>query len=254
MAAAGASADYCSRFVDWMNVSLNCICSTLSSSQIQRSLLVAAGGADSDCSGGAKSFEVAMRYYQTTWNRRSWPPGFTIDLLPRSTCESDLPMRRMGSCILPGTTCQFIDVLDIYSDPAARSFIDHEESYEQKLEVSWHLARSSTGRCETHHSWCPLETSSACKMSGWPCQDHSQMGLAKGLSGRQLPVSLAVGARAALCRQPLNAVECTVNMPRELPRDAFGPSYRDWQFDIVDPALVGFEMTSRPRLLISHLL
>ena len=191
-----------------------------------------------------------MSYFNASWVRKPWPPGLTVNLLPCSICESDYNMRRMGAQLLPGTTCQFVDALDIYSDPAARSLIDQAESYEDKLEMSWSLQRSSTGRCETHHSWCPLKTGATCKMSGWPCQDHSQIGSGLGLMGRQLPVSLAVGARADHCRQALNAVECTTRMPRNLPGDAFGPSYTNWQFELVEPSLVGFEMVSRPRLLI----
>ena len=243
------SPDYSKRF-QWMDVAINCINSTLSSSQLQRSILCAGSGLDSDCSGGAKSFETAMKYFQVSWMLRSWPPGITVDLLPRSTCEADKHMRRMGGQLLPGTTCQFIDVLDIYSDPEARSLIDQAETYEDKLEMSWTLRRSLTGRCVSHHSWCPLKTGATCKMSGWPCQDHSQIGLGHGLSGQHLPVSLAVGARADYCRQALNAVECTVKMPRHLPSDAFGSSFTDWQFELLDPPLVGFDMVSRPRLLI----
>ena len=122
--------------------------------------------------------------------------------------------------------------------------------YEEALYIAWNLERHPSGRCLTHHSWCPVRTGATCKMSGWPCQDHSSIGLMNGLRGKQLPISLAVGARSSLCGQALNAIECTPNMPRNLPHDAFGSRFTDWQYELVDPSLVGFEMTSRPRLLI----
>ena len=126
---------YAERF-QWPEVAINCMLTTLSSSQLQRSILCAGAGLDSDCSGGAKGFEAAMRYFNIAWARRSWPSELQLNLRPFSVCEKDSRMLNMGSRNLPDTTCKFVDAMDIFSNPNAATLINEADCYEARLFLS----------------------------------------------------------------------------------------------------------------------
>ena len=146
-------------------------------------------GTDSDCSGGIKAFETAMTFVSAAGSRR----GFTFDFEPRSICEKDPVMMRMGCKNLPSSTCRFLDAMDIYADPSAYTLINDEPTYESKFALAWSLPRSAVARCMRHMSWCPIVTGASCKMTGLPCQDFSRAGLREGVLGKNMAVLFAAG-------------------------------------------------------------
>lgn len=169
-------------------------------------------------------------------------------LLAIASEEKDAAMRFMLRQRISLHTHVFQDSLLVYEDEDAHHQIYSQPDFESKILKAFDLKRSVVQYCETHNDDCPIETNAASRVIGWPCQDYSKAGNKRGVYGKQFPVACSAAARASVANNALVSIECTENMPEDLPLQTFGPSWGPWHSCLLEPSQAGFEFVARKRL------
>jgi len=211
---------------------------------VEASLLCNGIGSDTDCSGGAASWETAGGMIMVAAHKR----GLFCDLYPRMVSEKNTAMQHMLLHRIPADCCLQRDILGIYGDaPAAYQYIYEQPDFRSRLSAGQALPIVDYIDCLSHDRPCPLRNGSGSRIIGWPCQDFSVAGNQLMLEGPQTPVAISVGRKAQASPVPLACVECTSKMPLSLPSDCFGPRYVDWAPFYSAPADVNCDFIRRDR-------